>query len=288
LGRLGVAKVPFNLTKSLKAVREASASAAEFASILLAGDQALVERAQERFAAGGTVPASHSGPLGDPASIGQAPNELLIVLTTPDKEREVEASFAAVAAKGPVIVAVDEGPGTRHKASYLAGGIVRLSFSDSDAGWDRLFSLCAETAGDKGIALGRRYPAVRGAAARRLVARTSAQNVFIALVFFVPGSDMPAMTLNQAKMVLNIAAMYGESIDRERAVELAGLVVLGFGFRGLGRLLARAVPGLAIVMRMATAYSATTAVGLGAIAYFEKGAPASTSKMIALAGSMRR
>ena len=41
-------------------------------------------------------------------------------------------------------------------------------------------------------------------------------------------------------------------------------------------------------MRMVTAYSATTAIGLGAIAYFEKGAPASTSKVIALAGSMRR
>ena len=54
---------------------------------------------------------------------------------------------------------------------------------------------------------------------------------------------MPAMTLNQAKMVLNIAAMYGERIDKERAVELAGLVVLGFGFRGLGRLLGSRRPG---------------------------------------------
>ena len=283
-----MAKLPFNLTKSLKALREASASAAESASIVLAGDQALVERARERFAQGGTAPSSHAGSLGGPAGVAPAPGELLVVFTTLDKEPEVEASLAAVAAKGPVIVAVDGGPGTRSKAGYLAGGIVRLSFSDGEAGWDHLFSLCAETAGDKGIALGRRYPVVRRAAARRLIARTSAQNVFIALVFFVPGSDMPAMTLNQAKMVLSIAAMYGERIDKERAVELAGLVVLGFGFRGLGRLLVRAVLGLAVVMRMITAYSATTAVGLGAIAYFEKGAPASTSKMIALAGSMRR
>ena len=282
-----MAKLSLNIAKSLKALREASASAGEYASIVLAGDQALVERARERFARGGTAPSSDAGSLSGPAGVAPAPG-LLVVLTTPGEESEVVASLAAAAAKGPVIVAVDGGPGTRSKAGYLAGGIVRLSFSDNDAGWDRLFSLCAETAGDKGIALGRRYPVVRRAAARRLIARTSAQNVFIALVFFVPGSDMPAMTLNQAKMVLSIAAMYGERIDKERAVELAGLVVLGFGFRGLGRLLVRAVPGLAVVMRMITAYSATTAVGLGAIAYFEKGAPASTSKMIALAGSMRR
>ncbi len=283
-----MAKLSLNLTKSLKALRESSASAAESASIVLAGDQALIERARERFAQSGAAPSSHAGPLGGPAGVAPAPGELLVVLTTSDQAAEVEASVADLAAQGPVIVAVDGGPGTRIKASYLAGGTVQLSFSDSDAGWDRLFSLCAEAAGDKGIALGRRYPAVRRAAAHRLIARTSAQNVFIALVFFVPGSDMPAMTLNQAKMVLNIAVMYGERIDKERAVELAGLVVLGFGFRGLGRLLVRFVPGLAIVMRMVTAYSATTAIGLGAIAYFEKGAPASTSKVIALAGSMRR
>ena len=114
------------------------------------------------------------------------------------------------------------------------------------------------------------------------------QNVFIALVFFIPGSDMPAMTLNQAKMVLNIAAMYGERVDVERAVELVGLVALGFGFRGWAGSLARKAPGLAIIVRMLTGYSATIGVGLGAIAYFEKGAPASTSKVIALAGSLKR
>jgi uncharacterized protein (DUF697 family) len=288
MGRLGVAKLPLNLGKSLKALRDASANAEEPASILLAGDEALVQRAKERFSEGGTVPASHTGPLGGPAGVAPARGDVLVVLTTPDKEAEVEASLAGVVAKGSVIVAVDEGPGARVKAGLLAGGMVRLAFSDSPAGWDRLFALCAEAAGDRGIALGRRYPSVRRAAAHRLIARTAAQNVFISLVFFIPGSDMPAMTLNQAKMVLNIAAAYGQRIDMERAVELVGMVALGFGFRGLGRLLARKVPGLAIVMRMATAYSATIGVGLGAIAYFEKGAPASTSKVIALAGSLRR
>jgi hypothetical protein len=218
-----------NLTKSLKALREASAGAAESASILLAGEEALVQRAREQFSQGGAVPPSgHAGPLSGPGGVAQSPDEVLVVLTTSDKEAEVRASLGA-AARGPVILAVDGGPGTRNKASYLPGGIVRLAFSDSEAGWDRLFSLCAEAAGDKGIALGRRYPAVRRGTLTRLIARTSAQNVFIALLF-VPGSDMPAMTLNQARMVLNIAAMYGERLDVERAVELAGLL-LRPGFR---------------------------------------------------------
>ena len=100
---------------------------------------------------------------------------------------------------------------------------------------------------------------------------------------------MPAMTLNQIKMVLNIAGMYGAA-DRPGAGGRAG----GRGGPGLrlpgvwaGGWSARC-PGSAVVMRMVTAYAATMAVGLGAVAYFEKGAPASTSKVIALAGSLRR
>jgi uncharacterized protein (DUF697 family) len=276
------------LTKSVSALREAAARAAEPVSIVLAGDPPLVERARERFSEGGTVPSSMPlEALGGPAGLVIGPEDVLVVLTTAEKETQTRGLIAPLIGRAKVILAVDEGPGTRNKAGYLAERVMRLSFSDSAPGWERLFSLCGEIAGDSGVALGRRYPVVRRAAAHRLIARTAVQNVFIAIVFFVPGSDMPAMTLNQAKMVLNIAAMYGERIDIERAVELTGIILLGFGFRGLGRLLVRSVPGLGTVIRAVTAYSATMAVGLGAIAYFEKGAPASTSKVMELAGSMR-
>jgi uncharacterized protein (DUF697 family) len=283
-----LAKLPLNLTKSLKALKDASETAAEQASIVLAGDKALVERAREEFSVGGTIPAiatteAFNGPRGFAAAAG----EILVILATAAQEAQAEALLGRITSKKSVILAVDEGVGTLPKATYAAAGVVRLAFSDGPAGWDRLFSLCAEAAGDKGTALGRRYPVVRRAAARRLIGRTAGQNVLIAMVFFIPGSDMPAMTLNQVKMVLNLAGMYGEPVDKERAVELVAVLAVGFAFRGLGRRLARWVPGLSILMRIVTAYAATIALGLGAIAYFEKGAPASTSKLIALAGSLK-
>ncbi len=282
-----MAKLPLNLIKSITALWEAHASVGQTATIVLAGDDALVERVRQKFAEGGTVPSTATiDALGGPAGIGAG--DLLVVLTTPEKEAQARASLGGAVASGSVILAVDEGPGAKVKATRTSGGITRLAFSDTDSGWDRLVALCAEAAGDKGIALGRRYPVVRRAAAHRLIARTAGQNLFIAMVFFVPGSDMPVMTFNQARMVLKIAAMFGQPMNEERAVELVGMIALGFGFRGLGRRLARWVPGLAVVMRMLTAYSATMAVGLGAIAYFEKGAPASTSNVVALARSIRR
>jgi len=83
-------------------------------------------------------------------------------------------------------------------------------------------------------------------------------------------------------------ARSGEEIDRERALELAGVVGMGFGFRALSRSLTRSIPGIGWVVKAATGYSATLAIGMGAIRYFENGAPASTSRVVALAGSLKR
>jgi len=118
--------------------------------------------------------------------------------------------------------------------------------------------------------------------------RAAGQNGLIGLAFFVPGADMPAMTLNQAKMVLSIAGVYGEDINQERVVELVGVVGLGFALRGVARYLVRKMPGIGWVVKGVTGYVATLAVGKAAVRYFERGAPASTSKVVALASSLRR
>ena len=50
------------------------------------------------------------------------------------------------------------------------------------------------------------------------------QNAGVGLVVFIPGADLPIMTLNQAKMLLQIAAAYGEPMGKERVKELAAVV----------------------------------------------------------------
>jgi uncharacterized protein (DUF697 family) len=138
------------------------------------------------------------------------------------------------------------------------------------------------------VALGRRYPVLRAAAARRVVYRTAAQNALIGATFFVPGADMPAMTLNQVRMVLSLAGIYGVEIGRERAFELAGVVGLGLGFRALARSFLRATPGIGWAIKASTGFTGTVVMGLAAMRYFEKGAPASTSRVVALVRSQRR
>ena len=185
-------------------------------------------------------------------------------------------------------MAVEEGAGATNKATRPFARCTRLSFADDKAGWARLFSLCAEIAGDKAPALGRRYPALRAVVTNKVIYRAAAQNALIGFAFFVPGADMPVMTANQVKMVLSIAGIYGAEIDRERALELAGIVAAGFGLRALARTLVRSIPGIGLVIKVVSGYAATVAMGMAAVKYFESGAPASTSKVVAFAASLRR
>ncbi len=62
---------------------------------------------------------------------------------------------------------------------------------------------------------------------------TAAQNAGVGLVVVIPGADMPVMTANQAKMVLEIAAAYGQPLTVERIKELAAIESRPSRARGL-------------------------------------------------------
>ena len=284
-----MARMPLSLSKAFDAWKEAAAKTADSAGVTLAGEPDLVAMAQQRFSSGGTLPSAWVRPLSEISALSSVPGELLLVFTRPEAEAAVLAALGPAAPKGGTIVAVHEGAEATGKATRPFARCTRLSFADSEAGWNRLFALCAETAGRQGAGTGTPLPrACVAAAANRVIYRTAAQNALIGIAFFVPGSDMPAMTANQIKMVLAIASIYGEEIDRERAIELAGIVAAGFGLRALARSLVRYVPGVGLIVKAGSGYAATVALGFAAVRYFESGAPASTSRVMSLAGSLRR
>ncbi|MBN1631684.1 MAG: hypothetical protein JW990_18165 [Thermoleophilia bacterium] len=283
-----MAKLSAYASKAVAAWKEVAGATGQSASIMLAGDARLVGLAQQQFSDGGTLPGSWVRPLAELSSFSSVPGEVLVVFVSPAEEAEAVAALSQSVPKGKAVVAVDEGPEATGKTAYPVRRCIRLSFSDTPGGWAGLFHVCAEAAGDHVAALGRRYPAMRAAAAERVISRTAGQNALIGLAFFVPGADMPAMTLNQAKMALSLAGIYDQALDRERALELAGVVALGFGSRAVARSLVRWVPGISWVVKAGAGYAATLAIGKGAIRYFEKGAPASTSRVVGLVDSLRR
>lgn len=282
-------RLPFDVSKAVNAWKEVSTTANLSANLMLAGDDCLVARAQERFATGGTLPAVWNRPVSEIGELVTDPGDVLVLFVSAEDEDGTLATLSEHGLQSRVVLAVDEGADATNGVTYPVSGLARLSFVDSGAGWRRLFELCAENAGDNVVALGRRYPALRAAAARRVIYRAAGRNALLGLAFFVPGADMPAMTLNQAKMVLSVAGIFGEEIGRDRAVELAGVLGAGLVSRGLARsFLKSSGRGTGWAIKASVGFAVTLALGLAAIKYFEKGAPASTGRVMALAGSLRR
>lgn len=120
------------------------------------------------------------------------------------------------------------------------------------------------------VPLGRAYPAFRRAVCEEVIRKNSRQNAVIGALP-IPGADMPVMTANQGRMVLNIAAIYGEELSLERARELLGVLAAGFGFRALGRQAAKLVPFGGWAVAAVIGYSGTLAMGRATMLYFERG-----------------
>ena len=120
------------------------------------------------------------------------------------------------------------------------------------------------------ISFGRGYPIFRAAACEEIIRKNARQNAVIGALP-IPGADMPAITANQGRMVLGIAAVYGEEITLERARELLGVLAAGFGFRTLARQLSKLVPVGGWAAAGVVGYTGTLAMGRAAILYFERG-----------------
>jgi uncharacterized protein (DUF697 family) len=134
---------------------------------------------------------------------------------------------------------------------------------------ERIVGRIAERAGERDFVLASKLPRLRRAVAERIVRRFSRQNGMLGAAIFLPGADLPVLTLNQLRMVFRIAGAYGEELDRERAVELVGVVGAGVGFRALARQAAGFIPGPGWALKGGIAYAGTRALGETAIRYFE-------------------
>ncbi|MDO5043920.1 MAG: DUF697 domain-containing protein [Coriobacteriia bacterium] len=123
----------------------------------------------------------------------------------------------------------------------------------------------------KDLAFAANFPFVRRQLAEKIVQDTSKQNALVGGVAFIPGADMPIMTANQAKMILQIAAAYGQEIGTERIKEIAAIVGGGFAMRALARNVVGIVPALGWAVKAGIGYSGTLAMGKAVIEYFESG-----------------
>lgn len=192
---------------------------------------------------------------------GSVENVALLVWIGAGDEQQLQAASRA----GVPIVAVSE---DRTLPYVLESDIVRVGPGEGFP-VKRIAAAIAAKLGEDATGLAARLPVLRRAVCNELIATFSKRNGLIGAAVFIPGVDLPVLTLNQIRLVLRIALAYGEPVDNERALELAGIVGAGFGMRAVARELLDLVPVAGWAVKGAVAYSGTRAIGEAAVRYFE-------------------
>jgi small GTP-binding protein len=120
------------------------------------------------------------------------------------------------------------------------------------------------------VALGRALPAYRRRAAKTIIRNATVLNGLIGAEP-IPGLDIPFLIAVQARMVLRLAAIHGESITFLRANTLAASIAGGMVLRYLAMEGAKLIPGPGWVVAGAISAAGTWTIGQVAVRYFEHG-----------------
>ncbi len=277
-----------SMSKIFKAVTDARAGDAEVARLCVVGAGAELTRVARALSAGaadergGISAALDALPPADfPLDARLAGRwDIVVLVAAGCAAADMAPIVRAVRGAGRQVIALVEAPyGEWIDAAGVFDDEVARGLGGDHAGAPNLENRIVRAAGDGAAALAVRLPAVRRAYCDHVVLANASQNAVIGAVVIIPGADMPAMTANQIRMVLKIAAAYGEEIGLDRALEILSVVGAAFVFRTLARQALDFVPGFGWALKGAAGFTGTVALGEAAIAYFEAGAPLQLSHM---------
>jgi uncharacterized protein (DUF697 family) len=190
------------------------------------------------------------------------------VLAGPLGEDDLRMLRDASRARVP-IVAVLAGPGISDRVPYvLATDVVRVP-KGSGFPVDEIARAIVEKLDESATGLASRVPILRRPMAEALMQRFSRRAGIVGAAVFVPGADFPVLTLMQLRLVLRIAAAYGEELEAERVPEVLAVLGSGLVFRTVARQAVAVVPLAGWLVKGGFAYGGTRALGEAAIRYYE-------------------
>ncbi len=240
---------PFSL---IGVVRELRRGAGDQRPLAVAGARELVPLLAKELRAGGDAGAVVEDRIDQAAA--------LVWIGVPDEAKLRKASRAHI----PIVAVTD----AESVPYVLPADVIRVPPGQGFPVAEITAAL-ARGLGENGTALAARLPVLRPAVCKNLIAQFSKRNAIVSAAIFIPGVDLPVLTLNQVRLVLRIALAYGQEIDKNRAAELLGVVGAGLGFRAVARELLDLIPVAGWAVKGAVAYSGTKAVGEAAVRYFE-------------------
>lgn len=155
-----------------------------------------------------------------------------------------------------------------------AYGVIPISAKTGENVAEELLPAIIDASPEAALAVGRELPAYRRAAAQRII-RNSMLMGLAAGLEPIPFIDIPVLLGIQTRLVLRLAALYGEQLDSADAMlharELIATLAGGLAMRLLAEQAAKAVPFGGDFVAGAIAGAATWSIGQVALEYYEGG-----------------
>ena len=259
-------KLPVKPGAVLGILKELRESARADEPLVVSGSSELVAVLTRELTRGGVSSAvREQGPIDGAAAL------VHVIAGRVDEEDEKLLKQAAKS-RVPVVVVAAGPTDPGHIAYVLDQNVVRVGGATA-LPVEEIATRLARALGEAGTPLAARLPVLRRPVCEELIRKFSRQNALVGVAFFLPGADLPVLTLNQIRLVLRIADAYGFEIDKDRLPEVLSVIGSGFGFRALARSAVGYVPLLGWALKGGIAYGGTRALGQAAMRYFERRAP---------------
>ena len=139
---------------------------------------------------------------------------------------------------------------------------------------EELIPAMIDASPEAALVIGRELPAYRRNAAQRIIRNATLISLAAGLEPF-PLVDIPILLGNQIRLVLRLAALYGEPVDSANTTrhlrELIAVMAGGLGLRYLAEQVAKAIPFGGDFISGAIAGAGTWAMGQVVLEYYESG-----------------
>lgn len=170
-------------------------------------------------------------------------------------------------------------------------GVIPISARTGTNIAEELVPAMIQASPEAALVIGRELPVYRREAAQRIIRNATLVSLAAGLEP-IPLVDIPILLGTQVRLVLRLAALYGEPIDTADALkharELVVTMVSGLGLRFLAEQAAKLVPFGGDVIAGAIAGAATWSIGEVALEYYEGGKRFDAGRLRALAGLFYR
>ncbi len=151
-------------------------------------------------------------------------------------------------------------------------GVIPISAKTGENIAEELIPIIIDASPEAALAIGRELPAYRSEAAQRIIRNATLVGLAAGLEP-IPFIDIPILLGTQLRLVLRLAALYGEPMDDEeakkRARQMVATLLSGLSLRILAEQAAKAVPFGGDFVAGAIAAAATWSIGQVALQYYE-------------------